>query len=374
MEILVQFIIAKQILNLPHTVMVWGSYKKKNMNFWRLISIIIMISLFSCKNQNHKINQVLRNSKDVSCKILPVDFLLGVPYQIKLINDILVIADNSDENSMVLYDYKNSQLIGSILKRGQGPNEVLTPLLLETTSESSVVSVFQRQTGKYTEYQIDDLLKNNVEPTKALQFENTDRLIRCRDGYISEGEYENGSINLLDISGNYLHTENIYPHYINELQDTSNKYICGQGVIGYNKKDNIFVFASFFTGEICFYSLEGNLFNLIKKDDYSINSSLKNRVKSNPQNVSIQQNDVEYFSDICSSERNIYVLYSGVSMKNKRSVDYSHILKYSSKGELLGSYKTDMKITNFCVESDKKIYAIGISKEFEYCIVEIRID
>lgn len=344
------------------------------MKLWKLLPVAIIISLFSCKEKDDKIDTILKNATEVSCKILPTDFMLGTPYQIKLINNTLIVADHLDDNSIFLYDYANNKLLGRMLRRGQGPNEVMAPLLLGVSRGENLISVFQRQTGKYTEHRPDELLNNNPVPAKTLQFEHTDRLIKGGNGYISEGEYSEGSINLLDINGNHINTENVYPQYINELEDNSSKYIYGQGVISYNEKENIFIFASFYTGEVLFYKVIGSQFEWIKSHDYSINSTLKNRIRNDSQHAHIQQTDIEYFSDICSSTESIYILYSGVSMKDKRSVGYSHILKFSPQGEFLNCYKTDMKITCFCVDNeDRKIYAIGLSEDFEYHIVQIEI-
>lgn len=332
--------------------------------------------LFSCSGQDNSFEKIINSANDVSCVEIPVDFLLGKPYQLKLQDSLLLIADNIDGKALSIYDYKNSKLINHILDMGQGPNEILVPILLNNSKDrTGVASILQRQNGVYTEYQLSDLQRGVVNPIKKISFKNIDRIIKINIGYIAEGEYNRGSIGLFNELGCLICVKNIYPNYINEIEHESDKYILGQGHVEFNNEAAVFAFASYFTGEIVFYKLLNNNINMINYYNLDKTSAFENRIKSNPQNLKIQKTDIEHSTDIYSTLNCFYILYSGQKMEDKNRVKYSYILRFSQQGKFICSYRTNLKVNNFCVtEDDKKIYAIALSEKMEYVLVEINID
>lgn len=337
-----------------------------------ILSILMILLVVSCNDREKSAKDAIENAKSISYNILPYDSLLGNPYQISISDSILLIADNNDEGALVLYDIKNTNFVGRQLKVGQGPNEVIPPLLLARSNNPKTISVLQRRSGKYATYNHSDFKQNVNTPIDTLTFENTDRLTKTKSGFITTGEYEEGSIKLTDKNADPITVLNIYPAYIQKLKSIADMYILGQGHIAFNKQSNILAFAAFFTGEVLFYKLEDKKFTKLSDFDFSLNSDLKNSVNKATSAARIGSTDIEYFSDIFSTPQHFYLLYKGVAMQDRRSTPISYIFKFSSDGKFVGSYKTDIHLQSICVNNDDThTYGIGLSEDFEYVIVEM---
>ena len=333
-----------------------------------------LTAFISCNNKKQNVKTILDEAKAVSSKVISHDFLLGNPYQIGISNDILLIADSQDDKALILYDIKNNLFLGHRLGIGQGPNEILPPLLLGKSNETGIFSVFQRRIGKHARYELSDFVEGVIIPKDTLRFENADRITQTSNGYIVAGEYPEGSIRLLDNKGKPLNEIDIYPQYIHDLKSIADKYIYGQGSIVFNKKSNVLAFAASFTGEALFHHLDDESLSELQSYDFSLSSKLKNHISGTSSTARIGDTDIQYFADIFSTSDYFYLLYSGVPMKDRRTTPFSYIFKFSSKGEFIESYKTDIKLLAMCVANDDtKIYGIGLSQDFDYVLVEVGI-
>ncbi|WP_196940243.1 BF3164 family lipoprotein [Sphingobacterium pedocola] len=336
------------------------------------ICLVTIIFFLSCNKQTENTQKILENAKLLHTNEIDVDFLLGRPNQITIGDNRLVITDNIDEKALAFYDIKSGTFIGRRIGIGQGPNEVIPPLLLPRSSESEVLSIIQRQNGRYTEHNIPNLAKENFVPNRSLEFENIDRLTQTNSGFIVSGPYEEGSIRILDRVGGIIKSQNIYPHYINDLNQPADRYVYGQGHIAYNRKNDVLAFASYFTGEASFYKLVGDSLEILKNFDFSLPSELRNRIAHSTGSASLKDSDMEYFSDIYSTSNHFYLLYTGIAMKDKNSASNSYIFKFSKEGQLLDTYKTDKKIISFCVQDDdSKGYGVALSEDMDYILVEM---
>lgn len=318
--------------------------------------------------------EFLDNAIPVQSNEIAVDFLLGNPSQITICNHTLVIADNIEEKLLALYDSKENRFLGRRLHIGQGPNEVIPPLLLSRMNDSGLLSVLQRQNGKYMEYNIGDLVNGDLKPSNPLNLGSADRIAPTGEGFITTGPYEEGSVKVFDNKGNMVKNYNIYPQYIKDLSERENQYVLGQGHIAYNKGNKVLAFASYFLGEASFYRLSGDSLLLLKRMDLNLSDGLHKRIINSRGVVQITDTDLEYFSDIYATADHFYLLYTGMPGKDKNSVSHSYILKFSPEGNLIDTYKTDRKIHSFCIrDDDEKGYAIALSKDLDYILVEMNL-
>ncbi|MCC2599273.1 BF3164 family lipoprotein [Sphingobacterium sp. FBM7-1] len=332
------------------------------------------IILFSCNRKSHDTKELLNNAIPVQSNEIAIDFLLGKPTQIAICNDTLVITDNIEEKILAFYDIKNNQFLGRQLQVGQGPDEVIPPLLLSRTNESGLLSVLQRQNGKHMEYDIGNLVNGHLKPSKLLDLGIADRIVQTGEGFVTTGPYEKGSIKVFDNKGDMVKNYNIYPQYIKDLSERENQYVLGQGHIAYNKGNKVLAFASYFLGEASFYRLSGDSLQLLQRMDLNLSDGLYKRIINSRGVVQITDTDLEYFSDIYATADYFYLLYTGMPRKDKNSVSHSYILKFSPKGNLIDTYKTDRKIHSFCIrDDDEKGYAIALSKDMDYVLVEMNL-
>lgn len=334
--------------------------------------LMVMFFLLSCKKRTDQ-NISLKFAETMVSEELPIDFMLGKPYQLKISDSLLLIADHVDEKAITIYNYKNNKYLKEVINIGQGPSEIILPIQL-TIREKDTIGILERQKGLYSTFLISDILTNTVQCLNQINFGNIDRITETNNGYISAGFYEEGSIGIHNIRGELINVIDIYPDYLNKINDISIKYRYGQGSIAFNKESNIFAFAGYFIGEIKFYSLnDSNKLEIRNYYNLSLSSDLQRRINAST-NTTIERTDIEYFTDIYTTDHYFYVLYSGKSMDEREKARESHILLFNSAGKYVKCYESDRKLYKICVSpDDKHLYALSLSAELDYILVQLNL-
>jgi len=342
-----------------------------NNTFLKIILLSALLSSFlACSNK--KAYNILRNSNLIYSKEIPLNFMLGNPYQLKLLDNYLIIADRIDNKMLTIFDLNTSQLTNRVINIGQGPNEMLMPINIDVDRKSNTIGILQRQSGYYSEFQLNDLLKGEVIPYNKINFGNVEKFLKIGNNYFTEGFYTSGNIGFYNNKGELLFVENIFPDYLKQVENISNRYRLGQGEICYNEISETFLYASLFTGDIDFYSFHDN--QLKKINEFSLDNNIRERIKNNPNDVNIRNDDIIHSTDITYNSNYFYVLYSGESMQKSQSAKWSYILKFNSIGQFLGCYKSDRCLFNICItEDNSKMYAIILTSELDYSLAEIML-
>jgi hypothetical protein len=340
---------------------------KKNIILFLLLLLCISCNNLKDRNSFNSVEDLPH--QNISSKRLSTDFFLASPYQLELTDSLLWIMDDVDGYQIAIYNLSKKQMTGRVIKKGQGPMEVLSPLSMDISIDGHNLLLLQRQNGVLTGYSIKGLLEDSLEETKKLQFKQADRFVEIKTGCLTMGAYDDGMFGIWSEKGERLNTINVYPEYINHIGDPMSKYRLNQGYAAYNSKDNNMVFASYFTGDIVFYNLNNNDFTEMKRINIG-NNRLKKRIQ-NSGNTNLTGEDIVYCYGINSTDDDFYILYSGERMDNSQKAKHAFILRYSSKGDFIQCYKTDISVTGFCVDQkSNKIYAISLSEDLEYIIVE----
>lgn len=343
--------------------------------------IILFPILFLCISCNPDRNNPARTDfanlfpekTESKCHILHVDFFLGKPYQIDILNNQLIIIDIVDKKLMTLYNIDTKKNI-QLFQNGNGPTDLVPPLYISRVTKEGIIGIFQRPTQTYSEYKLSNLLQGNIEPIKAITFkENVDQLVPINDNYyIGCGVLENGSACMFDKTGKSVKTyTNTYPDFINNIKNPSDRYINGQQLISFNNKANTLLFASIFNGYINIFNLEKN--NLNNSFEYAPTISPLEKNILNNKEYKPSGEDIIYFDNIYSTQNNFYLLYNGNALNNQSTTE-SNIFQFNSEGKPIRSINLDKKILDFCVdEKNQKIYGISLSDELDYVIIEIKI-
>ena len=338
--------------------------------------ILLLLILFtSCKVDN-ELNTIFKDIKIVKCRQIELNEILGKPNQLNVVDNYLIFMDEIENKLLTFYDITKKQIVWRCFYEGQGPNDLLMPVRVDVDTKNKIISIFQRRNGIYRAYNLTELLDNNTISIIEINFPfGTEYVKKYDNGYFASGFFENGPVAIHDKMGNLQNTINVYPDYLNVIKDVSNKYRIGQGPIDC-LNDSIFVFASIFTGDIKFYNIHDN-YSLIPIESYFLktaSSNFKNRVNNSPHNTPILETDIEHFTHIYTTNKYIYVLYSGESMKNKNNAKNSYVLKFDKKGKPIECYKTDYKLFQICVdENDTVLYGISISENLDYILIEASI-
>lgn len=333
-----------------------------------LILIVLFLLFFSCTKRDDKILIDNVPFKNIYSKELPINFFLAYPYQLIIVDTLLLIMDNVDDYMITVCDVQSGELINRVIKGGQGPDEVLLPISIDISSDNKTFMLLQRQNGIYTQYNLIDLINGKVEPESKFDFKQADRAVKVENGFITAGPYETGMFSRWDNNGNLINVVDTYPDYIETVGNSISKYILNQGYIAYNDSSKVLFFASYFTGDMISYRLDEEFVEVSKLNIG--NDKLKKKIE-NTGNTVISGEDIVHCFGIYKTTDNFYVLYSGEQMKNVKEAKSNFILKFDANGELKDCYKTDVGVESICVsEETQKIYAVALSQELEYVIVE----
>jgi hypothetical protein len=332
--------------------------------------LIFLLFLVSCSNDNRDSKYFLQDTISVSSEEISLDSILGAPYQIGIIDNFLIVSDLVDNKLLSIFDLNRNDMIRRVINVGRGPEEMIAPLYLDISSKNKVLGILQRQTGIYTEHKLADLLEGFVGLSNKINLGNIERVVQTKNGYLTEGFYPNDDIGFYSKTGELIKTMSIFPAYLKSVGNVSDRYRLGQGQIAYNEQSGIFLYASCFTGDICFFSFSND--QLIKIKEYNLDNKIANRIKNNPGDVKIRPDDLEHAEDIASTSDYFYILYSRETMQNRKNAKSSYILKFDSKGEFTCCYKSDRKFFNICVtENDKMIYTVVLTEDLDYSLAKV---
>lgn len=344
---------------------------KRNISCYLSVLLLFTVSCsgnFSDRKSVDSVDEL--KSTELSFEEMPGEPLLGNPYQLELVDDRLIVADDVEEKALLLYDLTNDSFVRS-LTIGQGPNDVSTPIEIDVARQSGSVFILQRQNGICKEYQLDDLLKEPATSNNTVHLIRTDRMVKTQDGYIGCGFYEAGMIQTYGHKGELLKNIDIYPSY--KLENVTDKYRIFQGHLCFNERTHRLAIAPYFTCSINFYTTDSS--GLVKVDSFSIGKKvLERRIKDNQNNLAILQEDIVHCIDICGSDHYFYILYSGATMKESDKVSNKYILRFDLSGKLDHVYKVDPQLRDICVSADDKtVYAVLLNEKLDYVLAEASI-
>jgi len=333
---------------------------------------ICLFTFFSCNNQDKKdIIDFFPLIQEVESKEIFSDSFFGAPYQIDLVNNNLIICDVIDEKLISIYNTDNDSLVIQLFREGNGPKDLIPPLIIKTYANNNI-SIFQRQTSSFKEYNLSDLSRGEINPLNDIKFDqNIDNIIKINSNiYAGTGLLEQGSIAFFNQEGTIIHSTNIYPKFVNSIEDISNRFIIGQQQIDYNPISNTLLTASIFTGDIVFF--ENNNLTLNKTKQYKpkpspIEYKIKSQGYTKPSNE-----DYIYFESSYSTNDYFYLLYSGNPMNKNATTENNYILQFDTYGNPTKAYKTNSKIFDFCISTDNTCaYTISLSDDLSYIITKI---
>lgn len=333
---------------------------------------ICFLYLFSSCTEIKTIDSVPEHDIKITKNI--TNIFLGRPTEISYLDGFLLVSDNMDETLLDIYDLKGDSILSRIFKRGHGPDELLSPITLDVSEKKNEVYVFQRQNSQMNTYSFSNLLHGDYQPKKRAVLQDADRAININNGYLASGLFKDASFHLFDLNGEKMIPADIYPYYIQKIDDISERYKLGQGYFAYNYNSNILAFASYFTGDISFYSIKGNKLSEIKHFSFG-DGRIKKKIEASSKIVNIEENDIVYSYGICSTNHYFYVLFSGKTMKEeKKSKAGNYILKFDLEGNVICKYKHDFPIIDICFSKDNDFYAISQSENLEYNIIAFSLN
>ena len=330
--------------------------------------MILLGVLCSCANDSSNDWKRLKSDKDIrhlSFQEMKIKPLIGTPGLITTVDDWLLVEDYVDEKNLLLYNMTDSSYV-RVLSIGQGPAEVLAPILFDVSEEDRTVYVLQRQNGECREYQLDSLLLGNDRNFKKIQLGmETDRFVKTKDGYVGLGFYAKGMFRFLDNEGQETGTLDPYSTYSN--RNLSNKYVIFQGFVAYNPSHEMLIYAPIFASEVQFYKMGNGHWEKVSSFNIG-DGKLESRVEDS-ENLSLRKEDKVNAISVCSSDNYFYILYSGETLGKTDKVSHKYVLRFHTDGKFDCAYKVNPSVS--CISVDKKdsaMYSVMLGKDGEYAI------
>ena len=322
-----------------------------------LVYFVFLIVLSSCSVENDRLNT---NVIDLPFEEMIIEPFIGKPYQIAALDSFLVLADNWDEKSLLVYNLNNNSYKRCITL-GQGPHDVITPIDFDVYKSELII--LQRRTGECRVYNMAKLFHNNEIEYQKIYLKNADRCCKTDEGYMFLGYNDSSIFSFLDNRDSLFVSVDFNDF---SVKDASVKYKLLQGNIAYSVQDKVLIYVPYFSSFIKFYSYNGNKWSVNKTVQIGENK-IENRILEK-QRLDIFDDDKRFCLDVCVMHDNFYVLYDGQNMGQKETAKFRYILKYKSNGEYVCSYRVNPTITNICILNNT-VYALMLSeKDGEYVI------
>ncbi len=199
---------------------------------------------------------------------------------------------------------------------------------IELSLNKRRLCVFRRAwRSSYREYPLDSIYAGKVACLDSMSIQNVDHMLKIDSLYMC-AKIDGGGPHLLDLYDKkccLLESVDPYNGLLDSISDPVNRYVLGQGLLGYNKEGRYVVFSSIYLGIIKLYKIENNKLEL-KKAIY-IGEGIPDVLEFHV------TNGTDVISEaICNDGRYVYILYKKSKAADKSK--YNYILRLDKEGNL----------------------------------------
>lgn len=312
---------------------------------------ILIFSLFSCHNQKAKHTQekeLKENANLLHAKIFYPNEIFDVA-KISSAGDFFIIASVKSDTLIHIYGGDPLSLKYSFGEKGEGPDDLMLPILCNTTIDQIVIGGFDR-ISTFKSYMFDGeclamhkkyKIPQNGNPMNDIVFIDSTRLIFN---------------DIFDLQINELNLSNNKHKPLRKLKkDKHNEsaFYSNRGYLAVSKKG--MAYAYLYKDQIDFMDLNGNIINTIKKDEkgpiITIGPNAENKY---------------YYANIFATNNYYYALYRNKTTNEFIKGQYKGdiIEVYDNKGTLIQTYSFDISPVIYAVDkSDKRMIGFNAQKE-----------
>lgn len=307
--------------------------------------------LFSCHHQKADLRQG-NAEKDSTCFLSAKDFYPNEIFDVarmSVVGDNFVIASMKAETLVHVYKSDPLTLISSFGRKGEGPNDLVLPILCHTTTDWMLIGGFDRL-STFKAYALEG--ENFVvrKKYKIRQDENPMNDIAFIDStHLIYNDIFNLQINKLDLSDNKQETLRAF----DKDDHRESFFYSNRGHLAVSQKS--MAYAYLYKDQIDFMDLNGNIINTVKKND------------QNPV-ISIGPNaDNRYcYVNIFATNDFYYVLYRNKTTSDFEKGQYKGDIMevYDSEGKWVRAYSFDISPVIYAVDNkNKRMLGFNATKE-----------
>lgn len=329
----------------------------------KYIYIILTITLlFSCKEnkvKNKTIDSLKKQYHLTGNKLnINPDKLNSTGKLILFEEESCIIKENNRGKYMLEKIYYEKDSLEYLAPIGNGPNEYLQVRLIGKLDEQSY-DIIDIKTNKIIRYNLADSIIKSIKLEKF-----TLDAVSTPKGFIATGCFEDvdkdeySRFSIFNASGKYVKSFGKFPDDGNSSPN-SNKLLAYQGRYTYNS----------FSNRLAYISRAGIIFEIYQLNDdnpmilkyyHELFPSYSNNNKGNKIQSKHSKDQVFGYTDICSTDKYIYALYSGKKLHEykKEGIEAAESSKvihvFDWNGEKICSYNTDIELLNITVSFDNK--------------------
>ncbi len=345
------------------------------------ISFLVFLVMNSCSFEN-KVSKNLSISRDnlteikelYSPKEIVIDSLL-YPASFRVVKDSILVVNNQPMCDYLLefYSLKSCKPLAQMVRKGNGPDDMLSCYLDLHTSESTSFYLMDGMAAKYYKVDLDTLLSykrlkpmssfgysSEINPSTFVLDYDTDTYIGCNMWYSPDKKYSN------DISSPLsAFSKNVD----NKKPMTDYKYFTASvtGLILFKNPQTGYIWAAdMHRDQICIYNDSLRLLSTIDGPDHlEVSYEIAQSNSPVPFVTFTNERDVRGYSDYFITNRFIYLLYEGNEHFDPMNLSPVEILKFDLDGNLLCDYKFDRYIYSISVDHTDTYLYCGSRKNLQ---------
>lgn len=306
------------------------------------------------------------NIKNVRFKPVVPDIFVGIPRDLYIVENNLLILDTYEGKQLTVVDLQNLSNIKRIGNRGEGPNEFLRISNLSYNSQNKILHVFDEYARRQSSYNVKDrkVIFNDANLKKKTLLTNTTySVIPLGSCYVANGNFNGKQFALLNERAEIIEEFGVFPGNKDAINTGLAYFLLNQNRLVVHPQETHFAAAGFMNDQLVFYKKEGNSVKKLKEYfnfDAEATPSVRNQGKGKLYGCSENENTMRAYTDVYATNDYLYVLYLGLSNADLKKGNHPcYILKFDWKGNFIGGYKSGILLMAFAVdEVNKKIYAV----------------
>jgi hypothetical protein len=249
-------------------------------------------------------------------------------------------------------------------RKGQGPDELLRPHMLQYISEDLIGS-YDLFAGTFHEISLNPHAEHIKSKTVSFHSGRTSYFVlkTACDQYIGIGPYPDAMFTLFDSSGHKIKSFFEFPFSDAEEKKIENhiRAMAYQGKIVANSSGTKFAYAAGYADIIHFYHVTNNDIQLIKKIEHRFCEYVP-QVEGRSVSAAIRSTNRKGYFDLYATDKYIYLLYSGKTFQEYgvKSIESNQLKIYDWTGNLWKDAVLDIPCRYLCVSpDDKNMWAIA---------------
>lgn len=337
------------------------------MNKIKIQDLFILIStvffLIQCKTDYVSYEEpVFAQKINAKIKIINDEYIFRYAHQPLLFDSLLIIGDMCDNDNICIFNRYNGNLIKSFGKIGNGPEELITPVVYSVDKINGYLYINDYDRKKIMQYNLRDIKKNERVKSNSFNLSeevgNRNKIMFIKDSiFITDGFNDRMAlVTPTRVINKLTNTPNIKNKF--ETEKDWFAYMQAYSCMAASPNGKKFVSATMIGGIIEIYNIEEENINL------HYTAYLYEPIFDKKDYVFQPNNETIYGFCHLSATNNFF--YATAHAKVSPSSMPNAIWKFDWDGNPIACYTCDYCIENFTVdEKDELIYATIYNKDGE---------